>query len=38
MPHMVPPPAPGVAPVQSKEEDGYDEVFKLPQEVKPTTI
>lgn len=38
MPHMVPTPVPGVAPAQPKEEDGYEEVFRLPQEVKPSTI
>ena len=34
----MPPFVPGAAPVQPKEEDGYEEVFKLPQEVKPSTI
>lgn len=29
---------PVMPPVQPKEEEGYDEVFKLPQEVKPSTI
>jgi hypothetical protein len=33
-PNGGPPLIPGAAPVPLKEEDGYDEIFKLPQETK----
>ena len=38
MPPMAPNLVPGDGPVQRKEEDGFEEVFKVPQQVKPSTI